>query len=72
MSSCRNRSATVVQDIFKISRKPDLRDFAAVELKNTVDARKLLCHGSRSSNFLRDLEPELRIAPMEAPVNGYA
>jgi poly [ADP-ribose] polymerase len=64
-------SATIVEDIFRITRKTEMEAFAAVELKNAVDARKLLWHGSRSSNIGEIVSQGLKIAPEEAPVNGH-
>lgn len=40
-------------------------------MHNIDDARKLLWHGSRSTNFGGILSQRLRIAPPEAPANGY-
>lgn len=42
-----------------------------VKAHKVNDARKLLWHGSRSANFSGILSQGLRIAPPEAPVNGY-
>jgi predicted DNA-binding WGR domain protein len=64
-------SATIVEDIFRITRKAEMGAFAAVKLKNTVDARKLLWHGSRCSNIGEILSEGLKIAPEEVPVNGH-
>lgn len=61
-----------VQDIFRIERQGEARrfeqsKFAKVDKSN----RRLLWHGSRSTNFGGILSQGLRIAPPEAPVNGY-
>lgn len=61
-----------VQDIFRIERQGehdrfDQSSYAKVPNKN----RRLLWHGSRATNFGGILSQGLRIAPPEAPVNGY-
>lgn len=61
-----------VIDIFRIERKGENDRFNSspfAKLKNSD--RRLLWHGSRSTNFGGILSQGLRIAPPEAPVNGY-
>lgn len=64
-----------VEEIFRIERQGefdrfDQSDYAEGKLKLKKN-RKLLWHGSRSTNFGGILSQGLRIAPPEAPVNGY-
>jgi len=57
-----------VIDIIKITRQGEKQTFRPFkELPN----RKLLWHGSRTTNFAGILSQGLRIAPPEAPVTGY-
>jgi poly [ADP-ribose] polymerase len=61
-----------VIDIFRIERKGENDRFNSspfAKVKNSD--RRLLWHGSRSTNFGGILSQGLRIAPPEAPVNGY-
>ena len=63
-----------VQDIFRIERGEDTDRFAKSEFskfKKGQTDRRLLWHGSRSTNFGGILSQGLRIAPPEAPVSGY-
>ncbi|KAI6172676.1 Poly [ADP-ribose] polymerase [Aphelenchoides besseyi] len=55
-----------VKEVFKIERHGEEEKFTT-EIPN----RKLLWHGSRLSNFAGILSQGLRIAPPEAPLNGY-
>ena len=62
-----------LEEIFRIERHGENDRFgrskyAKVKSKN----RRLLWHGSRTANFGGILSQGLRIAPPEAPVNGYA
>ncbi|KAJ6015297.1 poly polymerase catalytic domain-containing protein [Penicillium herquei] len=61
-----------VIDIFRVERQGEEDRFKSspysVMQKND---RRLLWHGSRSTNFGGILSQGLRIAPPEAPVNGY-
>ena len=62
-----------LEDIFRIDRAGEAdrfakSDFAKIHKKD----RRLLWHGSRTTNFGGILSQGLRIAPPEAPVNGYA
>ncbi|KAI8907521.1 ankyrin repeat-containing domain protein [Powellomyces hirtus] len=53
--------------LFNVNRRGEQERFTAfADVK-----RKLLWHGSRSSNFLGILSQGLRVAPIEAPVSGY-
>ncbi|KAA8912459.1 poly polymerase catalytic domain-containing protein [Sphaerosporella brunnea] len=61
-----------VEEIFKVRRSVEEDRWQTAgwhQLKN--DNRKLLWHGSRTTNFGGILSQGLRIAPPEAPVNGY-
>ncbi|KAK7999070.1 hypothetical protein PG991_014745 [Apiospora marii] len=61
-----------LQDIFRIER-PGEHDRFAKSVKTIKDSNRLLLwHGSRTTNFGGILSQGLRIAPPEAPVNGYA
>lgn len=59
-----------VEDIFRIERQGEYARFDSVHAK-TAKNRRLLWHGSRSTNFGGILSQGLRIAPPEAPVSGY-
>uniref|UniRef100_A0ABI7WKT4 Poly [ADP-ribose] polymerase n=1 Tax=Felis catus TaxID=9685 RepID=A0ABI7WKT4_FELCA len=57
-----------VVDIFKIEREGESQRYKPFkQLRN----RRLLWHGSRTTNFAGILSQGLRIAPPEAPVTGY-
>ncbi|XP_044593172.1 poly [ADP-ribose] polymerase [Cotesia glomerata] len=57
-----------IEDVFVIKRKgEDKRYKPFAKLPN----KKLLWHGSRTTNFAGILSQGLRIAPPEAPVTGY-
>ncbi|OJJ96397.1 hypothetical protein ASPACDRAFT_81570 [Aspergillus aculeatus ATCC 16872] len=61
-----------VINIFRIERQGENNRFNSsrfAKIKNSD--RRLLWHGSRSTNFGGILSQGLRIAPPEAPVNGY-
>lgn len=61
-----------MQDIFRIQRKGEFERFETSAFgKVKTSNRRLLWHGSRSTNFGGILSQGLRIAPPEAPVNGY-
>lgn len=61
-----------VIDIFRIERKGEQDRFmSSPYAKLAKSDRRLLWHGSRSTNFGGILSQGLRIAPPEAPVNGY-
>lgn len=57
-----------VQDIFRIERPGEASRFPTIPKKSD---RRLLWHGSRTTNFGGILSQGLRIAPPEAPVSGY-
>ena len=62
-----------LQDIFKIERQGEADRFNKSKYSKIKDKnRRLLWHGSRTTNFGGILSQGLRIAPPEAPVNGYA
>ncbi|KAF3919977.1 hypothetical protein AA313_de0209398 [Arthrobotrys entomopaga] len=61
-----------VVHIFRIERKDEAETYAKAKYDNfDSDNRRLLWHGSRATNFAGILSQGLRIAPPEAPVNGY-
>ncbi|KAF7712855.1 Uncharacterized protein PECH_001992 [Penicillium ucsense] len=61
-----------VIDIFRIERQGETDRFTNSPYSNLERSnRRLLWHGSRSTNFGGILSQGLRIAPPEAPVNGY-
>ncbi|CAI5716382.1 unnamed protein product [Peronospora destructor] len=57
-----------LKSIVKIAR-PDEEKFK--DVFQSVDNHKLLWHGSRLSNVIGILSKGLRVAPPEAPNNGY-
>jgi poly [ADP-ribose] polymerase len=62
-----------LQDIFRIERQGENQRFETSRFAKLKDKdRRLLWHGSRTTNFGGILSQGLRIAPPEAPVNGYA
>jgi poly [ADP-ribose] polymerase len=66
-----------IQQIYRITRAEENKRFAESfgpdKLNGKAkDGRKLLWHGSRGGNFGGILSQGLRIAPPEAPANGYA
>ncbi|KAH2980727.1 hypothetical protein KXW58_002546 [Aspergillus fumigatus] len=61
-----------VINIFRIERKGEEDRFKSSCFANLTNSnRRLLWHGSRSTNFGGILSQGLRIAPPEAPVSGY-
>jgi len=61
-----------VEDIFRIERAGESQRYTDAGYdKLANDNRYLLWHGSRVTNFAGILSQGLRIAPPEAPVNGY-
>lgn len=61
-----------LQQIFRIERKGEFKRFKNSKFgKLQASDRRLLWHGSRATNFGGILSQGLRIAPPEAPVNGY-
>jgi poly [ADP-ribose] polymerase len=62
-----------LQDIFRIERQGENKRFETSRFAKLKDKdRRLLWHGSRTTNFGGILSQGLRIAPPEAPANGYA
>ncbi|XP_004605484.1 poly [ADP-ribose] polymerase 1 [Sorex araneus] len=57
-----------VLDIFKIEREGENQRYKPFK---QLHNRRLLWHGSRTTNFAGILSQGLRIAPPEAPVTGY-
>lgn len=57
-----------VLDIFKIEREGESQRYKPFK---QLHNRRLLWHGSRTTNFAGILSQGLRIAPPEAPVTGY-
>ena len=60
-----------VESIFRIEREGEYQRFDDSSFGKMGQNRRLLWHGSRSSNFGGILSQGLRIAPPEAPVSGY-
>ncbi|KAL8838167.1 MAG: hypothetical protein Q9176_005250 [Flavoplaca citrina] len=62
-----------LEDIFRIQRAGEVDRFDNSEFSKLHKSdKRLLWHGSRTTNFGGILSQGLRIAPPEAPVNGYA
>ncbi|KAI1342692.1 PARP-domain-containing protein [Xylariaceae sp. FL0016] len=61
-----------LQDIFRIERPGEGERFAKSTKHMKDSKRMLLWHGTRTTNYGGILSQGLRIAPPEAPVNGYA
>ncbi|KAL8852744.1 MAG: hypothetical protein Q9221_002374 [Calogaya cf. arnoldii] len=62
-----------LEDIFRIERAGESDRFENSEFaKLHKSDKRLLWHGSRTTNYGGILSQGLRIAPPEAPVNGYA
>jgi len=60
-----------VDEIFRIERQGEKDRFEKSLFSGPPRDRRLLWHGSRSTNFGGILSQGLRIAPPEAPVSGY-
>ncbi|KAI3572237.1 poly polymerase catalytic domain-containing protein [Fusarium oxysporum f. sp. albedinis] len=60
-----------IKDIFRIERLGERKRFDNSEFSKIPSNRRLLWHGSRSTNFAGILSQGLRIGPPEAPVSGY-
>ncbi|KAH8145222.1 uncharacterized protein LAJ45_10783 [Morchella importuna] len=61
-----------VEEIFRVTRSVEEEHWQNAGWdKLASDNRYLLWHGSRTTNFAGILSQGLRIAPPEAPVNGY-
>ncbi|KAI5919482.1 poly polymerase catalytic domain-containing protein [Camillea tinctor] len=58
-----------IREVFRIERQGEIERFDAAH--KAPRNRRLLWHGSRCTNFGGILSQGLRIAPPEAPVNGY-
>lgn len=62
-----------LEDIFRIDRTGEAARFEKSDFaKLKKSDRRLLWHGSRTTNYGGILSQGLRIAPPEAPINGYA
>lgn len=62
-----------LEDIFRIQRTGEEERFENSQFSKLHKSdKRLLWHGSRTTNFGGILSQGLRIAPPEAPVNGYA
>ncbi|KAL8932219.1 MAG: hypothetical protein Q9216_006921 [Gyalolechia sp. 2 TL-2023] len=62
-----------LEDIFRIQRAGEDERFEKSEFSKLHKSdKRLLWHGSRTTNYGGILSQGLRIAPPEAPVNGYA
>lgn len=62
-----------LEDIFRIERVGESERFAKSEFAKLKEKdKRLLWHGSRTTNYGGILSQGLRIAPPEAPLNGYA
>lgn len=65
-------SSLQVIDIFRIERQGEQERFMNSKYSKIPNSnRRLLWHGSRSTNYGGILSQGLRIAPPEAPVSGY-
>lgn len=60
-----------IQAIFRIARQDEYQGFEKSVHEHVNCDRRLLWHGSRTTNFGGILSQGLRIAPPEAPVSGY-
>lgn len=60
-----------VDEIFRIERNGEDDRFSKSPYAKLEGDRRLLWHGSRTTNFGGILSQGLRIAPPEAPANGY-
>ncbi|KAL9032861.1 MAG: hypothetical protein Q9214_007780 [Letrouitia sp. 1 TL-2023] len=62
-----------LEDIFRVSRTGEKERFQKSQYSKLKKSdKRLLWHGSRTTNYGGILSKGLRIAPPEAPVNGYA
>ncbi|KAE9409403.1 PARP-domain-containing protein [Gymnopus androsaceus JB14] len=63
---------TKVKNVYRVERGVETEAWKKAGYDNMEDGeRMLLWHGSRTTNFAGILSQGLRIAPPEAPVNGY-
>lgn len=60
-----------IVDIFRVERMGERTRFNESRFVDVKSDKRLLWHGSRCTNFGGILSQGLRIAPPEAPVNGY-
>ncbi|EMC94796.1 hypothetical protein BAUCODRAFT_149887 [Baudoinia panamericana UAMH 10762] len=60
-----------IEDIFRIERNGESERFEKSGFATIASDKRLLWHGSRTTNYGGILSQGLRIAPPEAPVNGY-
>lgn len=60
-----------IEDIFRVRRQGEFERFEKSQFGKMAADRRLLWHGSRSTNFGGILSQGLRIAPPEAPASGY-
>lgn len=58
----------IIEDVYKVKRQGEDKRFKKFKKMHN---RRLLWHGSRTTNFAGILSQGLRIAPPEAPVTGY-
>lgn len=58
----------VIEDVFVVKREGEAKRYKPFK---KLGNRKLLWHGSRTTNYAGILSQGLRIAPPEAPVTGY-
>ncbi|KAI4164836.1 MAG: hypothetical protein LQ342_001469 [Letrouitia transgressa] len=62
-----------LEDIFRVSRTGEKERFQKSQYSKLKKSdKRLLWHGSRTTNYGGILSQGLRIAPPEAPINGYA
>jgi hypothetical protein len=57
-----------IVDIFTVEREGESEKYSK---SSSIHNKRLLWHGSRTTNFMGILSQGLRIAPPEAPVTGY-
>lgn len=67
----RNSCSDPIFAIFRVQRRAEAEKFIHFCSAENITNRKLLFHGSGSSNVLPILKEGLRIAPPEAPATGY-
>ncbi|KAL4460526.1 hypothetical protein ABPG74_000277 [Tetrahymena malaccensis] len=65
-SHIHDRYTLEIEDIFEVERKGEKEQYM-----KQINNKRLLWHGSRLTNYVGILSQGLRIAPPEAPVNGY-
>lgn len=67
-STCGSGRPPAIHSVLKVARPAEQGHLPTLQ---SVDNHRLLWHGSRLSNIVGILSQGLRIAPPEAPVNGY-